>query len=166
MQTGWGRTGKMYAFEHAGVVPDVLVLSKAIGGGLPLSVIVYDKRLDLWNRGRTPVRSAATKSPCPPGWRLSATSSTTTSPLTRSAWACGSSAYAWMRCSRTHPFLGEVRGAGLMLGVEMVDPETLRPRGRPRTTERWREDPAECFKRGLMLRSAAGTAPDPRSYRR
>ena len=45
VQTGWGRTGKMYAFEHANVVPDVLVLSKAIGGGLPLAVIVYHKDL-------------------------------------------------------------------------------------------------------------------------
>ena len=51
VQTGWGRTGKMYAFEHANVVPDVLVLSKAIGGGLPLAVIVYHKDLDLWQPG-------------------------------------------------------------------------------------------------------------------
>ncbi|WP_303621002.1 aminotransferase class III-fold pyridoxal phosphate-dependent enzyme, partial [Methylogaea oryzae] len=51
IQTGGGRTGKMFAFEHAGIEPDVLVLSKAIGGGLPLSVVVYHKDLDRWQPG-------------------------------------------------------------------------------------------------------------------
>lgn len=41
----------MFAFEHAGIVPDVIVLSKAIGGSLPLSVVIYDKDLDQWNPG-------------------------------------------------------------------------------------------------------------------
>lgn len=41
----------MFAFEHAGIVPDVLVLSKAIGGSLPLSVVIYNKELDLWSPG-------------------------------------------------------------------------------------------------------------------
>ena len=51
VQTGWGRTGTMYAFEQAEIVPDVLVLSKAIGGGLPLAVIVYRGELDKWQPG-------------------------------------------------------------------------------------------------------------------
>ena len=51
VQTGWGRTGTMYAFEHAGIEPDVLVLSKAIGGGLPIAVVVYRSELDLWLPG-------------------------------------------------------------------------------------------------------------------
>ncbi|BBP88391.1 hypothetical protein BsIDN1_20090 [Bacillus safensis] len=51
VQSGIGRTGKMFAFEHAGIVPDVIVLSKAIGGSLPLSVVIYDQDLDQWNPG-------------------------------------------------------------------------------------------------------------------
>ena len=51
VQSGIGRTGKMFAFEHAGIIPDVLVLSKAIGGSLPLSVVIYNKDLDLWSPG-------------------------------------------------------------------------------------------------------------------
>ena len=51
VQSGWGRTGRLYAFEHSGIEPDVLVLSKAIGGGLPLAVIVYDGKLDQWLPG-------------------------------------------------------------------------------------------------------------------
>jgi diaminobutyrate-2-oxoglutarate transaminase len=41
----------MYAFERAGIVPDVVVLSKAIGGGLPVSVVVYHECLDRWAPG-------------------------------------------------------------------------------------------------------------------
>ena len=51
VQTGIGRTGKMFAFEHAGIIPDVIVLSKAIGGSLPLSVVIYDQDLDQWGPG-------------------------------------------------------------------------------------------------------------------
>jgi diaminobutyrate-2-oxoglutarate transaminase len=51
VQTGLGRAGRLFAVEHAGVVPDVLVLSKAIGGGLPLAVLVYAAALDRWPPG-------------------------------------------------------------------------------------------------------------------
>lgn len=51
IQTGVGRTGALYAFQHAGIVPDVLVLSKAIGGGLPVSVVMYHADLDQWGPG-------------------------------------------------------------------------------------------------------------------
>ncbi|MCP6133121.1 aminotransferase class III-fold pyridoxal phosphate-dependent enzyme, partial [Klebsiella pneumoniae] len=51
IQTGFGRTGKLFAFEHANIVPDVVVLSKAIGGSLPLSVMVYRDWLDTWQPG-------------------------------------------------------------------------------------------------------------------
>ena len=48
IQSGFARTGKMFAFEHAGIIPDVVVLSKAIGGSLPLAVVVYRDDLDVW----------------------------------------------------------------------------------------------------------------------
>ncbi len=51
VQTGLGRTGDMFAFQHAGIEPDILVLSKAIGGGFPLAVVVYRKELDVWGPG-------------------------------------------------------------------------------------------------------------------
>ncbi len=51
VQTGLGRTGSTFAIEHAGIVPDILVLSKAIGGGYPLAVIVYAEHLDTWGPG-------------------------------------------------------------------------------------------------------------------
>ena len=44
VQSGYGRTGKMWGFEHAGIVPDVVCLAKAIANGLPLSAIVTRPR--------------------------------------------------------------------------------------------------------------------------
>src|SRR5690606_20634264 len=51
IQSGFARTGKMFAFEHAGIIPDVVVMSKAIGGSLPLAVVVYREWLDTWLPG-------------------------------------------------------------------------------------------------------------------
>ena len=52
VQSGYGRTGRMWAFEHAGIVPDVVVLAKAIANGLPLSAIVSSRELqERWGRG-------------------------------------------------------------------------------------------------------------------
>ncbi|MDX3282911.1 aminotransferase class III-fold pyridoxal phosphate-dependent enzyme, partial [Streptomyces scabiei] len=51
VQTGVGRTGRFWAVEHSGIVPDVMVLSKAIGGSLPLSVVVHRDDLDVWQPG-------------------------------------------------------------------------------------------------------------------
>src|SRR5213083_1304134 len=51
VQTGMGRTGKFFAIEHAGVVPDVICLAKAVGGGLPLGAVIARKRVMSWERG-------------------------------------------------------------------------------------------------------------------
>lgn len=45
IQAGFGRTGKLWGFEHFGVVPDLLLLGKALGGGMPLGALVADKKL-------------------------------------------------------------------------------------------------------------------------
>lgn len=51
IQCGMGRSGKLFAFEYADIVPDVLLLSKAIGGSQPMAVVVYNKELDKWDQG-------------------------------------------------------------------------------------------------------------------
>jgi len=52
-QTGVGRTGKRFAFEHEGVVPDILTLSKTLGAGLPLSAVVTSREIEetIYSRG-------------------------------------------------------------------------------------------------------------------
>ncbi len=52
MQCGLGRTGEMWGFQHAGIVPDVVCVAKAIANGLPLSAIVTRRELgERWGRG-------------------------------------------------------------------------------------------------------------------
>ena len=51
IQSGLGRTGELYDFQRADITPDVVTLSKAVGGGLPLAVVLYDERLDEWEPG-------------------------------------------------------------------------------------------------------------------
>lgn len=51
IQAGMGRTGRWFAFEHAGIRPDMICVSKGVGGGFALSLLVYDERLDVWQAG-------------------------------------------------------------------------------------------------------------------
>ena len=51
IQCGMGRSGKLFAFEYADIIPDVVLISKAIGGSQPLAVVVYNKNLDKWTAG-------------------------------------------------------------------------------------------------------------------
>ena len=72
--TGWGRTGAWFACQSEGVVPDILCIGKAMGGGLPISACVASESLmACWaSRGArpcTPARSSAIPSPAPPPWR-------------------------------------------------------------------------------------------------
>jgi len=51
IQSGVGRTGRWFAFEHYDVLPDLFVVSKGIGGGIPLSLLIYRDELDVWKSG-------------------------------------------------------------------------------------------------------------------
>ena len=51
IQCGMGRSGKLFAFEYADIIPDVVLISKAIGGSQPMAVVVYNKELDTWTSG-------------------------------------------------------------------------------------------------------------------
>src|SRR5207244_4257914 len=119
VQTGFARTGTMFAFERAGIVPDVLVLSKALGGGFPLAVIVYDESLDRWPRGM----HAGTFR----GNQIAMVTGKTTiqilrrDRLERHAEEMGALLTAGLlQLASVHPELGDIRGRGLMIGVEVV----------------------------------------------
>ncbi|MFI2641220.1 diaminobutyrate--2-oxoglutarate transaminase family protein [Streptomyces sp. NPDC018610] len=128
VQTGVGRTGAFWAVEHSGVTPDVMVLSKAIGGSLPLAVVVYRDDLDVWEPGA----HAGTFR----GNQLAMAAGTATlahvreNRLAERAATLGARMLARLgRLAEEHPCVGEVRGRGLMLGLELVDPEGERSGG-------------------------------------
>jgi diaminobutyrate-2-oxoglutarate transaminase len=152
IQTGVGRTGAMWAIQHSGIVPDVLVVSKAIGGGLPLAAIVYRSALDSWPPG--------THTGTFRGNQLAFAAGAATlrfiagERLAERAAALGARALQRLRAlSRDHDTIGDVRGRGLMLGVEIVrreaEPDALGAReADPDLARRVRE---ECLRRGLIV---------------
>lgn len=152
VQTGLGRTGKMFAFEHAGIIPDVVILSKAIGGTQPLAVVVYHKDLDKW----TPGSHAGTFR----GNQLAmATGSATIrfikeNNLLQHVSEMGELFKKNLRQIQAETkCIGDIRGTGLMLGIEIINPfsENMQ-NGNPERFEKLsRQIQAECFSRGLII---------------
>jgi diaminobutyrate-2-oxoglutarate transaminase len=152
VQTGLGRTGRLYAFEHAEVTPDVLVLSKAIGGGLPLSVVIYRRELDLWRPGA----HAGTFR----GNQLAFAAGAATIRHVREqgldvhAAEMGRLLRAGLEAiAQEQPCIGDVRGRGLMIGVEIVDSgaEAAMAGVAPASPTLAREIQHECLRRGLIV---------------
>ncbi len=152
VQTGWGRTGKLYAFEHAGIEPDVLVLSKAIGGGQPLAVIVYDGALDVWKPGAHCGTFRGNQLAMVAG--LATLKVLTEQNLPQHAACMGARLRSHLESIATElPCIGDVRGRGLMLGAEMVDPNgPLDALGHPLPDGALaRRVQQECLARGLII---------------
>lgn len=145
VQTGCGRTGTWFAFEQYGIEPDVIVASKALSGiGQPVAIILYDERLDTWAPG----------------------AHTGTFRGNQLAFAAGTEAVRIIRRDgilqnvvergrqidrllaplQDLPWVREVRGVGLMWGVELADPATGRPAGRLA-----RSVQSRALRRGLIL---------------
>ncbi|MEY8192894.1 aspartate aminotransferase family protein [Peribacillus simplex] len=152
VQSGIGRTGKMFAFEHAGIIPDVLVLSKAIGGSLPLSVVIYNKELDLWSpgahigtfRGNQMAMAAGTAT-------LKYMKETN---LVEHAAKMGEILKDILKdLQKDIKQIGDVRGRGLMVGVEMINPEEPQNANgsHPADSLLASAIQQECFQRGLIL---------------
>lgn len=154
VQTGVGRTGAFWAVEHSGITPDVMVLSKAIGGSLPLAVVVYRDDLDVWQPGA----HAGTFR----GNQLAMAAGTATlayvreNGLAERAATLGSRMLTQLRgLAGEFPCVGDVRGRGLMIGVELVDPETPfdtpTDGPRPAAPELAAAVQRECLRRGLIV---------------
>ncbi|MEU0691847.1 diaminobutyrate--2-oxoglutarate transaminase family protein [Streptomyces uncialis] len=153
VQTGVGRTGAFWAVEHSGVTPDIMVLSKAIGGSLPLAVIVYRDDLDVWGPGA----HAGTFR----GNQLAMAAGTATlahvreNGLAERAAQLGARMLAQLRALAVEqPCIGDVRGRGLMIGVELVDPAAAvltTPGPPPAAPELAAAVQRACLRRGLII---------------
>jgi 4-aminobutyrate aminotransferase len=123
VQSGYGRTGKMFASEHFGVEPDIMTLAKSIASGFPLGAVVATSRLmDEWEPaahgstfGGNPVSCAAGIATLEVFEREDVLGNTR---------ARGEELLRRLRgLQATVPAIGEVRGLGLMIGVELVKPD-------------------------------------------
>ncbi|MBK9763925.1 MAG: aspartate aminotransferase family protein [Flavobacteriales bacterium] len=123
VQTGFGRTGKRFAMEHSGVVPDILVLGKALGGGLPMGAFVSShEHMHLLTHD--PVLGHITTFgghplPCVAG--LAALNVLEAEHLMDNAERMG----VLFKELLIHPAIKEVRGLGLMLAVELEDQDKV-----------------------------------------
>jgi diaminobutyrate-2-oxoglutarate transaminase len=150
VQTGVGRTGNMYAFEQANIIPDIVILSKAIGGSLPMAVIVYNKTLDNWSvgahagtfRGNTMAMAAGSAT-----LRFIQEEQ-----LLDHVQTMGKRLMNHFNAIEAKS-IGEVRGRGLMIGIEIVN-KNLSPDhlgSFPTDSEMATRIQKACFKRGLIV---------------
>jgi 4-aminobutyrate aminotransferase len=121
VQTGLGRTGKMFAVEHWGVEPDVICLAKALGGGLPLGAILTRADLaDAWPPAAHGTTFGGNPVACRAG--LSTLQIIQEEKLMDHAVEVGDEVQSRFREARRElPIIGDVRGRGLMVAVELVN---------------------------------------------
>jgi 4-aminobutyrate aminotransferase len=120
VQTGFGRTGTMWAFEQAGIVPDVVCMAKAIANGLPLSAIISSRELqERWGRGAHGSTYGGNPVACAAG--LAVLETIRDEDLVANARVRGAELVAGLgKIAAEDDRIGDVRGPGLMVGVEFV----------------------------------------------
>lgn len=118
VQTGAGRTGKMWASEHFGVTPDLFVTAKGIGAGMPIGAIVAKESMMTWPRGSHGSTYGGNPLACAAAL---ATIDLIKSELAANAAKMGKRLLAGFKTLQTkHACIGDVRGLGLFVGVELV----------------------------------------------
>jgi 4-aminobutyrate aminotransferase len=145
VQSGMGRTGKMWACEHSGVIPDILVTAKGLASGLPLGITVA--RADLMDWG--PGAHASTFGGNP----VACAAALETIRLLEEKYIANAAQmgeYILGRLAdwpRKHPIVGDTRGRGLMIGIELVkNQETREPNPEAR-----RNVIQGAFEQGLLI---------------
>ena len=148
VQAGVGRTGRMWAYEHFNVVPDIICMAKAIGGGIPLGVTLAKADLMKWHVGA----HASTVGGNP----VAIVAALKTIEILQhgvidNAAQIGNYMMERLRDIQSrHSAIVEVRGLGLMIGIEFAkDTETLEPWGELRE-----KVVQKCFEQGLIVQGA------------
>jgi 4-aminobutyrate aminotransferase-like enzyme len=129
MLTGFGRTGKMFAIEHEGVLPDVLTVGKGFGGGFPMSGIIAREDVAFAKPFANPSGSSSSYggNPLASAAARIAIETILEEDLVEHARRVGETMLAELKhWEREIPIVSDVRGRGLMLGMDLVVPGTRR----------------------------------------
>ena len=148
VQSGMGRTGKMFAIEHFGVEPDIMAVAKGVASGLPLGVTTARAEIMTWPPGAHANTFGGNPLACAAAL---ATIDLIQQSLMANAACVGEHLMNGLRALRDkHPLIGDVRGKGLMIGIELVRDRETKERAakeRDRLVD-------ECFRRGLLVLGA------------
>jgi 4-aminobutyrate aminotransferase len=146
VQAGCFRTGRFLAAEHSGIVPDIVCLSKAVGGGLPLGVTVASKEIMNWPPGSHASTFGGNAMSCAAGLAvldIMGEGGFGDRVMEKGAYIQG----RLREIQKEHSLIGDVRGLGLMIGFEFVrDRTTKEPAGEERDKILY-----NAFKKGLAL---------------
>jgi 2,2-dialkylglycine decarboxylase (pyruvate) len=155
-QTGFGRTGTMFAFEREGVVPDIVTVSKTLGGGVPLGATVTSAEVEerAVAHGFLHITTHVSD-PLPAAAGLAVLDVLEEERLVERAREQGDKLMAGLRdLAGRHEAIGDVRGVGLLVGVELVeDRESKVP-----ANDLGAAVTAECLRRGLSMNIVKGEA--------
>jgi 4-aminobutyrate aminotransferase len=126
VQAGFGRTGKMWSFEHAGIVPDVVCMAKAIANGLPLSALATRRELqEAWGKSAHGTTYGGNPVACAAG--VAVLETILGEDLVANATTRGAELSAALReIAAGDVRIGDVRGPGLMIGLEFVKDRATR----------------------------------------
>lgn len=146
IQTGFGRTGDWFAANRFGVTPDIMAIAKAIAGGLPLSATVASKELmEQWTIGSHSTTFGGNPVACAAG--IATIEVLKEENLIENSKILGEYALEKLKKLKLkHPAIGDVRGIGLMLGIEIVHPLTGEPSG-----EGLMKILKSCLSKGVIL---------------
>jgi diaminobutyrate-2-oxoglutarate transaminase len=147
VQAGFCRTGEMFSFEHTGVIPDIVTMSKALGGvGFPISGMAFKQELDTWPPGKHIGTFRGNVVAYAAG--LAALQFMTANNLAEHALELGQFMLSRLKELESESgIVGEARGKGLMLGVELVlDKASKKPA--PKLAQRVR---TFCHQHGLLI---------------
>jgi len=147
IQAGFCRTGKMFAFDHSGAIPDIITMSKALGGvGLPISAIAYKEELNTLPKGKHIGTFRSNALSCAAG--AAALEFMVANRLADHALDLGQMMLSLLKqIEKDSRIVGECRGKGLMLGVEFVnDKATKEPAPELAAAVR-----TLCHRRGLLI---------------
>jgi 4-aminobutyrate aminotransferase len=144
VQSGMGRTGRWFASEHFGVVPDIMTVAKGIASGMPLSAVVSRKEImKKWPPGAHGTTFGGNPVSCAAA--VATIGVIRDEGLLENAWTTGNHTLARLRSlQERYTCIGDVRGLGLMIGIEFVK------EGRP-DAEGIKRVLASCLKRGLVM---------------
>jgi 4-aminobutyrate aminotransferase len=145
VQSGMGRTGKMFAMEHFGVAPDIMALAKGIASGMPLGATIARQEIMNWEAGSHASTFGGNPVSCQAALAtlqlleesLMANAAVQGERMIRRLWDM----------QKNYECIGDVRGKGLMLGVELVRDRTTKERA-----SEWRNQVVRrAFEKGLLL---------------